>query len=152
MDVVKRKFINQEVDIKFKLSALWIVHMFVFIYTDYYSLFMPGVLADAMTGVIWGVQVTDLLLLVFALVTILPGVMIFLCLALPARINRLSNLVVGTLYTVVGVASLLDHAWPFWVMYCLLLTAIPMTVVAYSFKWPREARGGPRLSDFQAGL
>ncbi len=129
---------DSPVDIKFKLSALWGVYMFVFIYTDYHKLFVPGVLSDAMSGVMEGIQLTDTLLLVFSIVTILPAVMIFLCFAVPARINRWLNIVVGSLYALIGVVSLVDHAWPFWVMYCSMLTLTALFVVALAVRWPRD--------------
>ena len=52
MKTDQKKIKDLKVDIKITLSALWIVYMFVFIYTDYYKMFIPGVINDMMNGIL----------------------------------------------------------------------------------------------------
>jgi hypothetical protein len=130
---------DSKIDVRLKLSALWIVNMFVFTYADYYKMFMPGEIAAMTSGRAEGTQLTQSSLLLYAVITILPALMIFLSLALAPKVNRLLNIVVGVLYVGIGVLSLVGHTWAFWVFYCALLVLIAALVVVYSWRWPTAA-------------
>ena len=128
---------SSKIDVRLKLSALWIVEMFVFAYADYYKLFMPGVVSDMMKGITEGTQLTQASLLIFAIVTIVPALMIFLSLVVLPRINRWLNIVVGLLYVGIGAVSFIGNTWAFWMFYCTLLVLVAGLVVIYSWKWPK---------------
>jgi len=51
---------DPKVNIKTKLSGLWVAVVFLFIYVDYFSLFVPGVLEKMIEGVVadTGIQIT----------------------------------------------------------------------------------------------
>ena len=86
-------FNNTEIDIKHKLSALWLVFMMLYIYTDFYTLYMPGKIQDMLSGIMDGVEVSQVSLLVVAIITIIPAFMIFLSLVVRAKVNRWLNIV-----------------------------------------------------------
>jgi hypothetical protein len=132
-----RKSDWSRIDVRLKISALWMVVMFVFIYADYYKQFMPGVMSDMMAGKKEGVQITQLSLLGFSILTIIPALMIFLSLAIPPKANRWVNIVVGLVFAAIGVLSVIGITWPFWVFYCILLICLPLLVAIYSWKWPK---------------
>ena len=138
MKTDQKKIKDLKVDIKITLSALWIVYMFVFIYTDYYKMFIPGVINDMMNGILEGTKVTALSLLLYSVISIVPGVMIFMSLILKANINKWLNIVLGVIYFSISLLSLTGNVWPFWIFYCSLLTIISIMIVVFSWRWPLD--------------
>ena len=76
----KKKLKNIKVDIKIRLAALWLVFMLLYIYTDFYKLYMPKKIQAIMSGVIDGFEITQMSLLLIAVVTIIPACMIYVSL------------------------------------------------------------------------
>ncbi len=73
-----------------RLSTLWIVVMFNMIFADILSFIMPGALQALWTGQA-GIQITQGLLLVFAILLEIPIAMIFVSRVLQPRANRWVN-------------------------------------------------------------
>ena len=90
-----------KVNVKWKISALWAALMFIFIYVDYFGLFIPGVMEKIIEGEVahTGIQVTQVFLLAVMTLMMIPSLMIFLSLTLPAKANRLTNIIVGILHS-----------------------------------------------------
>ena len=127
---------NTEIDIKHKLSALWLVFMMLYIYTDFYKLYMPGKIQDILSGVMDGVKVTQVSLLVFAIITIIPAFMIFISLVVRAKVNRWLNIILGVLHIAIGVINLVGATWAYYIFYGISLTLIAILIVVYAWKWP----------------
>jgi uncharacterized membrane protein HdeD (DUF308 family) len=128
---------NTEIDIKHKLSALWLVLMMLYIYTDFYTLYTPGKLQDMLSGVMDGrIRVTQVSLLVVAIITIIPAFMIFLSLVVKAKANRWLNIILGILQIAIGVVSLVGATWVYYICYVIALTLIAILIVVYAWKWP----------------
>ena len=66
------------IDMKVRLSTLWIVVMFNIVFADILSFISPGFLEEVMTGYAGEIQITEGLLLVFAVILEIPIAMIFL--------------------------------------------------------------------------
>ena len=81
-----------------KLAAAWTSFMFLYIYVDYLALYTPGVIDDILAGVVWEFQISQTLLTVFLAAIAVPSLMIVLSVILPARANRVINLVVASVY------------------------------------------------------
>ena len=102
-------------DIGTRLSTLWVVVMFNMVYADILSFITPGELQALWAGEA-GVQVTPMLLMVFAMLIEIPIAMIFLSRILKPGANRWANTVAAAITTVfvVGGGSLdLLHYWFF---------------------------------------
>jgi len=128
---------NTEIDIKHKLSALWLVLMMIYIYTDFYTLYTPGKIQDMLSGVMdEGIKVTQVSLLVVAIITIIPAFMIFLSLVVKAKANRWLNIILGILQIAIGVVSLVGATWVYYIFYVISLTLIAILIVVYAWKWP----------------
>ena len=91
-----------------------------------------------MSGILEGIQLTQLSLLVFSIITIIPALMIFLSVTLTAKVNRWLNIIVGLLYLVIGIASLIGHTWAFWIFDCTMLILVAIIIVINSWKWPLD--------------
>lgn len=126
---------NTEIDIKHKLSALWLVFMMLYIYTDFYTLYIPGEIQDMLSGVMDGIIVTQVSLLVIAIITIIPAFMIFLSLVVSAKVNRLLNIILGILHIAIGVVNLVGATWAYYIFYGISLTLIAILIVVYAWKW-----------------
>lgn len=105
---------NSVKDTRTRISTLWVVIMFNMIFADILSFLKPGVLQGlwAGDGVLGGGQVTDGLLLVFAILLEIPIVMIFLSRVLNGGAGRWANTVAAliTAVFVIGGGSLDLHA------------------------------------------
>lgn len=90
--------IEYKTPLTLKLAALWTAFTFLYIYVDYFHLYMPKVISDLQAGRVFEFDITQGFLL-FALVSVsIPAIMIFLSVALPAKTNRIVNLSIASLY------------------------------------------------------
>jgi hypothetical protein len=92
---------------KVKLSTLWILVMFSMIFADILSFMVPGSLEE-----IGSMQITQELLLVFAVLLEIPIMMIFLSRYLKHRLNRWANIiaaVITILFVIVGGSPYLHY-------------------------------------------
>src|ERR671939_569750 len=83
------------INVKLKLAALWTSMMFLYIYVDYLHLYMPGSIEDLMAGRVWEFDVSQAFLLGGLASVTIPALMIFLSVALPAKVNRWTNIIVA---------------------------------------------------------
>ena len=82
-----------KINVKLKLSAIWVTLMLFYIYADILGFYTPGTIEQVVSGDIGGVQITDGFLFVMAIWMAVPSVMVFLSLALKAKVNRWVNIV-----------------------------------------------------------
>lgn len=93
-----------------RLSTLWVVVMFNMAFADVLSFIKPGALQELSAGQA-GVQITDGLLLVFALLLEIPIAMIFVSRILRPEANRWANTAAAAITTlfVAGGGSIDPH-------------------------------------------
>ncbi|NNF97759.1 MAG: hypothetical protein HKM93_00110 [Desulfobacteraceae bacterium] len=123
--------------VRLKLSALWIVYMFLYIYTDYYKMYMPGKINEMISGFYSEIQITQLSLFTLSAVTIIPALMIFLTLIIKERVNRWVNIIMGMLHIGIGIMSIAAYSWTFWIFYCGLLICVAALIVLVAWRWPK---------------
>ena len=97
-DTTKRALEDIAVNVKLKLAALWTSFMFLYVYVDLLGFFKPGTIEDILIGKVFTFQITPTFILVALVSVTIPSLMVFLSLALPARVNRWTNIVVAILY------------------------------------------------------
>ena len=128
------------VPIRYKLSALWISVMFLYIYADYFELYVPGKLQSILAGQMAPLgPVTQSVLLGTAAMLALPSLMIFLSVALRASATRWLNVAVGVIYTAIQIAVVSSSGWTFYVAMGMLETALTVLIVWTAWKWPRSS-------------
>jgi hypothetical protein len=125
-------------DTKIKLSGLWIAAMFCYLYADVLAYMAPGHLAEILTGEIGGIPINDLFLAAGALFMIPPILMIFLALTLKPKTNRLVNIIVGIVYTLVGVGMVFMASNVGYIVYGLVESVLTALIVLYAWKWPKQ--------------
>src|ERR1700752_939163 len=100
-----------KVSVKLKLAAVWASFMFLYIYVDYFHLFMPGALQDMLAGKVFTFEITQGFLLAALASITLPALMISLSVALPAKVNRFTNIIVATVYIPYTLFNLAGKVW-----------------------------------------
>ncbi|MBB5634395.1 hypothetical protein HDF26_002937 [Pedobacter cryoconitis] len=130
-----------KINIKLKLSALWISVMFCYIYGDFFSLFVPGRIQGLINGQSGAGPTTPLVLLQYAILLSLPPLMIFLSLVLNPKVNRMVNIIAGLLFTIIMllvVGSSISKWMIFYSYLGVLEIIITCLIVRYAWFWPRE--------------
>ena len=128
-----------DINIKIQLAALWTATTLCYLYGDYFELYTPTKVESLISGE--NVLHSPIMLLVASVVLALPPVMIFLSLVLKPTINRILNIVLGLLFTVMMILSAFDLLAPwysFYVFLAILEAILTFIIVWKAFKWPRE--------------
>ncbi len=124
-----------KMDIKVKLSILWIIVMFNMLFADVLTLYIPENLEEIMTRST-SVQITEGLMLMMAIIIEIPIVMIFLSRILKYRANRWANIIASaiTIVFVIGGGSLVLH----YIFFATIEVACMSIIVWYAWKWPKQ--------------
>jgi hypothetical protein len=83
---------------KARLSVLWLVMAVGTVSAMFLSLLMPGVIEGVMAGEMEGMQLSEWMLVVYALFFIIPWVLAILSLTLNGSANRWLNFVFGIIW------------------------------------------------------
>jgi Family of unknown function (DUF6326) len=137
----KKNLEDSRINVKVKLSALWISVMFCYVYGDFFSLFIPGRIQGLMNGNSGAGKTTPLLLLAFAVLMTIPSLMIFLSLVVKPRINRWINIFFGSFFTLIMaliIATSLEEWRIFYVYLAFVEVVLTSLVVWYAWTWPRQ--------------
>ncbi len=126
-----------KVSVRLKLAALWVSFMFLYIYVDYFHLFMPGSLEDMLAGKVFTFEVSQTFLLIVLAAAAIPVLMIFLSLALPAKINRCTNIIVAVIHIPYMLFNLAGEAWIHMFLGAVLEVILLGLIIRYAWKWPR---------------
>ena len=129
------------VPVRAKLAAAWTSLMFFYIYVDYFHLYKPGVIDQIRGGVTFEFDISGTLLTIFVALIGIPALMVMLSMALPARVNRATNLVVASLYIPVMVFNAAGASWD-WAFYYGFHIGIEVLILAFilrsAWTWPRR--------------
>jgi Sec-independent protein secretion pathway component TatC len=122
-------------DRKVILSTLWIVVMFNMIFADILSFMKPGFLKDIMTGST-EIQITQGLLLLFAVLLEIPIAMIFLSRVLNYRANRWVNIIASviTIAFVIGMGTTDLH----YIFFATIEAVSMLLIIWYAWKLPKQ--------------
>ena len=124
---------------KLRLSALWASTMFCYIYCDYFELYTPGKLESMLQGNMGPLgSVTQGVLMGTSILMAVPSLMVFLSIALPARTNRILNIIVGIFFTLLMALMAYTVDWYFYKFFAAIETTLTALVVWYTWNWPRN--------------
>lgn len=127
-----------KVHVKLKLSALWAALMFCYVYGDYFGLYVPGKLKGMLDGNGPIGPVSQGTLVATSILLAVPGIMVFLSLALPPRLNRWLNIVLGAFYIVIMLMTM-PGAWDFYILMGFIEIVLTALIVYYAWSWPRRS-------------
>lgn len=118
------------IHLKMKLAALWTSFMFLYIYVDYFHLFMPNALSDMLAGKVFTFDVSQTFLLIVMILVAIPAFMIFLSIAMPNRINRWVNPIVAVIFIPYMLFNLAGVAWMH-MYFAAALEVVHLILIAY---------------------
>jgi hypothetical protein len=126
-----------KVNLKVKLAAIWASFMFLYIYVDYFHLYMPGTLKDILAGKVFVFDISYVFLLIAMVFVTIPTLMIFLSVALPAKANRWTNVIVATVFIPYMLFNLVGEAWVHMYFAAAVEVVLLCLIIRYAWKWPR---------------
>ncbi|MBC8556007.1 MAG: hypothetical protein H8D23_40860 [Candidatus Brocadiales bacterium] len=123
-------------DIKTKLSTLWIFVMLNMIMADIVGFMNPGSLEAIMTGSAASFPITQEIMLVFSILLEIPIAMVFLSRVLKYRANRWANIIASviTILFVIGGGST-DLSYIF---FATIEVVSMLFIVWYAWKWTEQ--------------
>jgi hypothetical protein len=136
---------DQRIPVRAKLAAAWTSFMFLCAYVDIIAFFKPGVIVDILAGKIWEFDSSQTLLTTFLALMAIPIFMVVLSMTLPARANRITNLIVAsvqvpyTAFNVVGESWTYFYTGPPFRLGLVLELILLAVILRYAWTWPRTA-------------
>jgi hypothetical protein len=125
-----------KVSVKLKLAALWASFMFLYIYVDYFHLYMPGSIKDILAGRVFVFEISYIFLLIAMIFVAIPTLMIFLSVALSAKVNRLTNIIVAAVFIPYMLFNLVGEAWVHMYFAAAVEVVLLCLIIRYAWKWP----------------
>ncbi len=128
-----------KINVKIKLSALWVAVMLCYLYGDIFGLYKPGLIEEIIAGKVAGIQITQVWLLGVVILMAIPSVMVFLSVTLKAKANRWVNIILGIVYTVVMLYTMLmPEVWTYYIFLGIVEVVLTALIVWYAWKWPKQ--------------
>jgi len=131
-----RVFEDAKVDVRLKMSALWIAMLFLFAYGDIFGFFKPGQIQQVISGEISGIKITQVFLLGASVYIAIASLMVFLSLVLRPRVNRWTNIVLPILFIVSIAASVIGESWAYFIFLSVAEIGLLLLIVWYAWTWP----------------
>ncbi|WP_395692359.1 DUF6326 family protein [Nocardioides sp.] len=131
---------DQPVPVRVKLAAAWTSLTLLYAYVDILNFYTPGVVADILDGRVFEFDVSQTFSTVALALVAVPTLMVVLSAMLPARANRVTNLVVAALYVPVTAFNLSGGSWlAFYGLGVALELALLAVILRWAWTWPRTA-------------
>ncbi len=124
----------ENINVRIKLAALWTSFMFLYIYIDYFHLYMPGTLTDIQAGRVFEFDISQGFLLAALISVTIPTLMIFLSLILSAKLNRWANIIIAAIYIPYTLFNLVGEAWIHMVFGAIVEVVLLCLIIVYSRK------------------
>lgn len=148
---------NPPIPVQAKIAAAWTSFMFLYIYVDFFNLYKPGVVDGILNGLVWRFDISSTLLTIFLVSVSIPALMVMLSMSLPARVNRTTNLVVGSLLIPYSIFNAAGATWE-WAAFYGISIGIEVLLLAFilrsAWAWPRNPAvpAGSATTDLRQGL
>ncbi|WP_410872978.1 DUF6326 family protein [Nocardia sp. A7] len=131
---------DQPIPVRAKLAAAWTSFMFLYAYVDILNFFTPGTIEDILDGRVFEFDLSQTFSTTALTLMAIPIFMIVLSMTLPARVNRIVNLIVASLYVPVTVFNVVGESWLYFYGLGVVLELILLVLILrYAWTWPRTA-------------
>ncbi len=138
---------DRSIPVKAKLAAAWTSFMFLYVYVDILAFYKPGVVDDILVGVVWEFDITQTWAITALTLLAMPILMIVASMTLPARANRITNLIVASVQVAFAAFNAAGELGQSWMYFYFLGVALELIVLAlilrYAWTWPRTAPSAP---------
>ena len=133
-------FEDQPIPVKAKLAAAWTSFMFLYVYVDILAFYKPGVVEGILVGKMWEFDVSQSVLTTGLAFMAIPIFMVALAMTLPARANRITNLIVASWQVPFAAFNVVGESWTVFYGLGLALELILLALILrYAWTWPRTA-------------
>lgn len=134
---------DRSIPVKAKLAAAWTSFMILYVYVDILAFYKPGVVDDILVGVVWEFDITQTWAITALTLLAMPILMIVASMTLPARANRITNLIVASVqvpFAAFNAAGELGQSWMYFYFLGVALELIVLALILrYAWTWPRTA-------------
>jgi uncharacterized protein DUF6326 len=138
---------DRRMPVQAKLAAAWTSVMFLYAYVDIIAFFKPGVIDDILAGKVWEFDVSQTLLTTFLALMAIPILMVVLSMTLPARANRITNLIVASVQVPYAAFNVLGESWTYFYGLGVVLEVILLALILrYAWTWPRRTASPATLA------
>ena len=127
-----------DVNVRTKISALWVSTLFVFVYVDLFSLYRRDFRTDLEAGEISGFTINQSFLVGVTLYVVVPSLMVFAALILRPAVDRIANIVLPVVYAITIIAGAIGE-WRYYVLGSAIEVALLAAIVYYAWTWPKAA-------------
>ena len=135
---------DQPISVRAKLAAAWTSFMFLYAYVDILNFYTPGTVDDILDGRVFEFALSQTFSTTALALMAIPIFMVVLSMTLPARLNRIGNLVVAALYVPITVFNAAGESWlAFYGLGIALELTLLALIVRYAWTWPSTAVSGP---------
>jgi hypothetical protein len=125
-----------EIDWKVGLSTLWLFATLNYLYCDVVTVMDPQKLNQFVAGTVGGMEITQGFLLGAGILVEIPIAMVLLSRILKYRLNRWTNIVAGSIMTVVQILTLLPSTpTMYYMFFSIIEIASTSLIVWYAWKW-----------------
>jgi len=132
---------NPPIPVQAKLAAAWTSFMFLYVYVDILAFYKPGVVDDILVGVVWEFDITQTWAITALTLLAIPIFMVVLSMTLPARANRITNLIVASVQVPFAAFNAVGQVGEPWMYFYVLGVALEVIVLALilrsAWTWPR---------------
>jgi hypothetical protein len=131
---------EKKMDMKSKLSTLWIFVSLNYLYCDVSSLMDPELLPQYLRGNVHGLQFSPMFLLSAGVLVEIFIAMVLLSKVLPYRANRWANVAAGIVMTAIQLATLFFGVpAPYYAFFSAIEIATTAFIVWYAWNWAEAA-------------
>lgn len=127
-----------KINVKLKISALWITILFIFAYVDIFSFFRAEIIQGALAGKVAGFQIDQTFLFLTTIYILIPSLMVFLSLVMASKVNRWTNIFIGTAYLVSILLGCIGEVWAYYLLGSFIECLLIAMIVWYAWNWPRQ--------------
>lgn len=140
---------NPPMPVQTKLAAAWTAFMFLYVYVDILGFYKPGTVDDILVGVVWEFDITQTWAATALALLAIPIFMVVLSMTLPARPNRIANLIVASVQVPFAAFNAVGEVGGSWMYFYLLGVGLELILLAFilrtAWTWPRIALSQPVL-------
>jgi hypothetical protein len=131
---------DQPMPVKAKLAAAWTSFMFLYAYVDILGFYTPGTIEDILDNKVFEFDLSQTFSTTALTLVAIPIFMVVVSMTLPARMNRITNLVVAALYVPVTVFNVAGGFYLYFYGLGVVLELVLLALIArYAWTWPRTA-------------
>ncbi len=139
--------VDQPIPVRVKLAAAWTSFMFLYAYVDILGFYTPGTVEEILDGKVFEFDLSQTFSIAALTLVSIPIFMVVLSVTLPARANRITNLIVAAVYIPVTVFNVAGGFYLYYYGLGVVLELILLAlIVRYAWTWPSTTIASPTMA------